>query len=76
MYCTFWNADDYQYETISTNDPKHNNAECVKIKDLIDIDLGCDGYGCSGEYVDEIWTNQNFGCVGFKQRDPLGNKHD
>ena len=66
LNCAFWDADEYQYEP--TDNPEYNDAVCTKIGDVIDIYLGCSGYGCGGEYVDEIYTNQNFGCTCFKQR--------
>ena len=67
LNCAFWNADEYQL-SVGTDNPETNDAECTKIGDVIDIYLGCSGYGCGGEYVDEIYTNQNFGCTCFKQR--------
>lgn len=67
LNCKHWKASDYDLTT-GTENPKLNDAECEKIKDLIEIDLGCDRWECGGEYVDEIWTNQDFFCAGFNDK--------
>jgi len=67
LKCLHWKALKYQFES-GVKQPEMNDAECEKIKDLLDIDLGCMGYGCGGEFVDEIWTNQDFFCAGFEKR--------
>lgn len=67
LNCKYWKAADWNLNT-GLDRPEQNDAECEKIQMLIEIDLGCDGYGCGGEYVDEIYTNQDFFCAGYKER--------
>lgn len=66
--CSHWKALDYPYEEGSVR-AEFNEAEGGKIKDLLDVELGdsCE-YGGGVGFVDDIYTNQNFFCVGFKRR--------
>lgn len=67
LNCLHWKASEYQFES-GLKYPDLNDAVCEKIKELLDIDLSCTGYGCGGESVDEVWTNQDFFCAGFEER--------
>lgn len=67
LTCEHWKGNDWQYTT-GLERPEYNDAECEKISSLIEIELECKGYGCGGEYVDEVWTNQDFFCAGYKER--------
>lgn len=67
LNCKYWKADEWNLSVDSgLKDPETNDAVCEKIQKLISIELGCDGYGCGGEYIDEIETNQDFFCAGFE----------
>ena len=69
LNCKYWRASEWNLSIdFGLKYPKTNNAEWEKIRDLIEIDLACKGYGCGGEYVDEVWTNQDFFCAGFEKR--------
>jgi translation initiation factor 6 (eIF-6) len=67
LNCKHWKVSDYSLDE-GLKHPETNDAECERIRDLIEIELRCDGYGCGGEYVDEIWTNQDFFCAGFEAK--------
>lgn len=71
LNCLHWKADGYQLDKSATIDSTTNDAECTRIQDLIEIDLDCIGYGCGGEHVDSIWTNQDFFCAGFEEREVI-----
>lgn len=71
LNCIHWKADEWQLDPdVKINQPDTNNAICEKINYLIEIILGYEGHiGCGGgEYIDKIYTNQNFFCAGFEKQ--------
>ena len=55
LNCKYWQASPWNYSTdFGLENPETNNANCEKIRDLIEIDVD-----------DEVSTNQDFFCAGF-----------
>lgn len=65
--CKHWKASDYQRNPIDSKyfNCETNYAECDVLIRILDIDLKADGYAT----IDDIYTNQDFGCVEWESLD-------